>query len=134
MLDRLEAAVAAAHGYTELRQHANTATRLVLRQGAVIANTVEHVAGVSARCHGSGGFGFAAEPDDSDDAMARVMAEARGNAELAARHSAHTNQALPTTAPGRGVWEHRSANAPLPPQARIDLLRRLDARLRRQRC
>jgi len=28
MLDRLEAEVAAAHGYTELRRHANTATRV----------------------------------------------------------------------------------------------------------
>ena len=130
MLDRLEAAVAAARGYTELRQHANTATRVVLRQGSIIANTVERFAGVSARCHDSGGFGFAAEPEESDDAIARVMAEAHGNSDLAARLSAHSNRALPVTEPGRGVWEHRSAHAPLPPQARVDLLRRLDAGLR----
>ena len=130
MLDRLEAAVAAARGYTELRQHANTATHVALRQSAIIANTVDHVAGVSARCHGGGGFGFAAEPNASDDAIARVMAEARANSDLAGRHAAHANEALPTTEPGRGVWQHRSSNAPLPPHARIDLLRRLDAGLR----
>jgi hypothetical protein len=45
MLDRLEAAIIGTPGYTELRWHANTSTRVALRQGSVIANEAHRVAG-----------------------------------------------------------------------------------------
>lgn len=130
MLERLEAAVGGARGYTELRQHTNTTARVALRQGTIIATTSDRISGISARCHGGGGFGFAAEPGESDEAIARVLAEARANADMAARRSARSDQPLPASPPGRGVWEHPARHPPRPTRVRVDLLRRLDAGLR----
>jgi hypothetical protein len=50
MLDRLQRHAQQLDGYTELRWHANHATRLAMRKGALLQNSQSREGGVSARC------------------------------------------------------------------------------------
>ena len=50
MLDRLQRHAQQLDGYTELRWHANRATRLAMRKGALLQNSQSREGGVSARC------------------------------------------------------------------------------------
>jgi len=113
MLDRLERIVGAAPGYAELRLHRNVSRTLFMRKGALIQNSSATLAGASARCHALGTFGFASLPDESDAALERVLAEARDNADLIGRRVAYSDQPLPRTAPGTGVWDYRLLHAEL---------------------
>jgi len=130
MLDRLERIAGAAGGYAELRLHRNTSRVVVMRQSAVIENRSTSLAGASARCHALGTFGFASVPGEDDAALARVLGEARANADALGRHAAYTDRPLPKTAPGTGVYDYRTRRARLPALARLDLLKSLDARIR----
>jgi TldD protein len=130
MLDRLERIVAAAPGYAELRLHRNVSRNLFMRRGSLLQNNSATLAGASARCHALGTFGFAALPDESDAALARVLAEARENADLIGRRAAYSDQPLPKTAPGEGVYDYRTKKARLGAGARIELLKRLDDYIR----
>ncbi len=132
MLDRLERIVGTAPGYAELRLHRNTSRSVMMRQSAVIENSSATLAGGSARCHALGSFGFAAVPAEDDAALARVLREARDNADALGRHAAYTDRPLPKTPRGDGVYDYRSKRAKLPAADRLDLLRRLDAHIRAQ--
>jgi TldD protein len=56
MLDRLQRHAQQLDGYTELRWHANRATRLAMRKSALLQNSQSREGGVSARRYRSGAF------------------------------------------------------------------------------
>jgi TldD protein len=130
MLDRLERIVGAAPGYAELRLHRNTTRNLSMRQGTVIDNSSSTISGGSARCYALGTFGFASAPADDDAALARVLREARGNADTLGSHAAYTDRPLPRTPRGEGIYDYRTKRAKLPPAARVEILKKLDAHIR----
>lgn len=130
MLARLERIVAAAPGYAELRLHRNVSRQLFMRHGTLLQNSSATLAGASARCHALGTFGFASLPDESDAALERVLGEARENADLIGRRAAYSDQPLPRTAPGEGVYDYRTRKTRLGADARVDLLKRLDDYIR----
>jgi TldD protein len=126
MLDRLQRHAQQLDGYTELRWHANHATRLAMRKGALLQNSQSREGGVSARCYRSGAFGFASRPGDSDAAIVAALAEARANATLYERAVGGSPASLPRTEPGTGIYDYRSRRDPLNAGERTDLLRRLN--------
>lgn len=126
MLDRLESHARQLDGYAELRWHANHATRLTMRKGALLQNSQSTESGVSARCYRSGAFGFASRPGDSDAAIVAALAEARANATLYERAVGGGPAILPRTEPGTGIYDYRSPRDPLSAGERTDLLRRLN--------
>lgn len=130
MLDRLERIVGAAPGYAELRLHRNTTRSVAMRQGAVIDNSSGTLAGSSARCYALGTFGFASAPAEDDAALRRVLREARANADTLGGYAAYTDRPLPQTSRGEGIYDYRTKRAKLPPGARIELLKQLDAHIR----
>jgi len=130
MLDRLERIVSTAPGYAELRLHRNTQRNVSMRQGTVIDNSSSTLAGSAARCYALGTFGFASAPAEDDAALQRVLRAARGNADTLGSHAAYTDRPLPKTPRGEGVHDHRTKRAKLPPAARIELLKQLDAQIR----
>ncbi len=130
MLDRLGRIVGSAPGYAELRLHRNTMRNLYMRKGDVLDNSSSILSGASARCYALGSFGFASVPAEDDAALARVLGEARGNADTLGRHAAYTDRPLPKTARGEGVYDYRTKRAKLPTSARVDILKRLDDHIR----
>ncbi len=127
MLDRLERIVATAPGYAELRLHRNISRRLFMRRGTLIENASATLAGGSARCHALGTFGFTSLPAEDDAALERVLRDARANADQLGRRAAYSDQPLPATPRGEGVWDYRTKRPKLGAAARVDLLKRLDA-------
>ena len=130
MLERLERIVGAASGYAELRLHRNTTRRMFMRRGNLIENSRSTLAGCSARCHALGAFGFASLPAEDDGALERVLADAGANADLIGRRAGHSDQPLPETAPGAGIYDYRTTKARIGAARRVDLLKRLDGYIR----
>jgi TldD protein len=130
MLDRLERIVGTAPGYAELRLHRNTSRHVFMRKGTVLENGTTTLAGSSARCYALGTFGFASAPAEDDAALARVLREARGNADTLGSHAAYTDRPLPRTPRGEGIYDYRTQRPKLPAAARIELLKALDAHIR----
>jgi TldD protein len=126
MLDRLERFVAAERGYTELRLHRNSSRRLVMRRGSLIENSSTTLAGCSARCHALGTFGFSSVPAEDDQAIERVLSDARANADLVGRRAGHSDRPLPQTAPGEGIYDYSTAKPRIGVEPRIELVKRLD--------
>src|SRR5262245_4251834 len=126
MLERLQRLVAAERGYAELRLHRNLTRRVAMRRGALIQNVSSTLAGVSARCHAFGTFGFASLPAEDDAALEKVLAEARANADLIGRRAGHTDRPLPRPAPGDDRHDYRTAKPKVGAAPRIDLLNRLN--------
>ena len=130
MLERLERIVGGAPGYAELRLHRNTTRRMFMRRGNLIENSRSILAGCSARCHAHGTFGFASLPAEDDGALERVLADAGANADLIGRRAGHSDQPLPETSPGAGIYDYRTTKAKLGAARRVDLLKRLDGYIR----
>jgi TldD protein len=122
MLERLQRHAQQLDGYTELRWHANHATRLAMRKGTLLQNSKSREGGVSARCYRSGAFGFASRPGDRDAAIAAALADARANATLYERAVGGSPASLPRTEPGTGIYDYRSRRDPLSAGERTDLL------------
>jgi TldD protein len=129
MLDRLMAHTRNLSGTTELRWHANHASRLFMRKGTLLENTKSQSAGTSARVYRDGVFGFAALPQDDDAAIEANLAAAADNAALVQRPGAAA-LALPLTAPGQGSYDYRTKQKLLSANERVDVLRRLDAMIK----
>ena len=81
--------------YTELRLQENTKQVIQFLNGDVTTNNLERVSGSSARVCEQGQWGFASAPDIGDDAIAKVLNEARQNAEFLARRQGDRKHQLP---------------------------------------
>lgn len=126
MLDRLVARAARLPAYGELRWHANHSLRIMMRKGVLLANGGSRDSGLSARLYGGGAFGFAAAPADDEAALDAVIAAAADNAEFAGGGATGPL----ATAAGSGIFDYRSARAPLSAQERVEIVRGLDAAIR----
>jgi TldD protein len=127
MLERLERHIGTDSRFLELRLHRNHSRRSAMRRGSVIENSASSHAGVSARSHAFGTFGFSSLPAEDDRAIADAIAEARANADLIGRRAGYTDRPLPAAAPGQGVYDYRAQKSKLPRAVRLDLLAEIDA-------
>ncbi len=75
--------------------------------------------------------GFAANPQDDDEAVIAAIAQAKQNAALGARAGAAATLAQPE-ALGDGAFDYRSSKPALTAHERVDILRRLDEAIRAQ--
>src|SRR6478609_3555481 len=81
--------------YLETRHHELRRRRVLMVNGSVTTNSQTAEAGVSARVHDQGYWGFAASSDLAGDALQRVTATARRNAATMGRFGARDAGALP---------------------------------------
>ena len=81
--------------YTELRLQENIRQVIQFLNGDVTTNNRETVSGSSARVCKKGQWGFASSPDISDEAINKVLQEARRNAEFLARRQGDDYHQLP---------------------------------------
>jgi len=81
--------------YLETRHHELRRRRVLMVNGSVMTNSQTAEAGVSARVHDQGYWGFAASSDLAGDALQRVTATARRNAATMGRFGARDGGALP---------------------------------------
>jgi len=125
MLDRLTAKLRDAAAYTELRWHANHSIDLAMRKGTLLSNARSQNQGVSARIYRNGVFGFSAIAGDQDSMIETAILQANENAALLERPGEAL--ILPATTPGKGIFDYRRKDGPLPVNDRIDILRRLDS-------
>ncbi|HET6795329.1 MAG TPA: TldD/PmbA family protein [Acidimicrobiales bacterium] len=131
MLEQLERHAEHLQPYTELRLHTNHESHVSMVGGTIVANRATTVSGVSARSYQDGSFGFSSLPTLSDDAVPAVLAQAAANADLVSRRPRRSGGDLPEAGAGRGVFDHRSGRAPMTPAEQIDVVRAVDAYMRR---
>src|SRR4029077_19554875 len=65
-------------------------------------------------------------PAEDDQAIERVLSEARTNADLVGRRAGHSDRPLPQTSPGAGIYDYSTVQPRLGVEPRIDLVKRLD--------
>lgn len=131
MLDQLDRYGDRLRPYTELRLHSNYEAVVSLVGGNLVVNRATTISGVSARAYQDGAFGFASLPSLSDDAIPAVMDEAAHHAGLVQRLAPRREGDLPESGAGRGQFDHRSGRAPLTSAEQVDLVRAIDAYVRR---
>ncbi len=127
MLDTLYGHAGALPDYSELRLHRNHSTRLAMRKGSLISNHDETNAGVSARCHKGGLFGFASMPGQNKSDIDRVLRAAQVNASLDGARTRKDKSDLPHTPAGVGEFDYRSDAPALCAADRVDIVRDIDA-------
>ncbi|MDY6933094.1 MAG: TldD/PmbA family protein [Spirochaetota bacterium] len=66
--------------YTELRVQENRSLRIAMIDGNIVQNSKASISGVSARVYNDGSWGFASNPNITDDAVKRVVTKATDNA------------------------------------------------------
>lgn len=130
MLDQLERYSQRLAPYSELRLHTNYEAVVSMVGGTVVVNKATTASGVSARSYQDGAFGFASLPTLSDDAIPAVLAQAAENAALLGRARRGEGD-LPEAGAGAGSFDHRSGKALLSASEQLDVVRAVDAYLRR---
>ncbi|QGM44760.1 TldD/PmbA family protein [Methylocystis heyeri] len=113
----------------ELRRHVNSSSRIAMRKGVLLSNGQSRDGGISARVYRNGVYGFAAAPQDDDDAIRAAIAAAEDNADSVGRADAG-GAPLAASALGEGVYDYRSARPSTTPAGRVEILRSLDAAIR----
>ncbi len=98
--------------YTELRLQENTRQIIQLLNGDVTTNNRERVSGSSARVCQHGQWGFASTPHINKQAIAKVLTEARQNAEFLAKRQGDTRHQLPLSSFSRS--DDLSSSQPAP--------------------
>ena len=110
-------------GYTETRHHELRKTRILMIDGSLTSNARTCEAGISARVHDRGYWGFAAVPGAADGQL--VLDRAHANARAMARFGTHTGASLPQ---GSYRGEHVFHGKPaLSPQENLERLSALNA-------
>jgi len=103
-----------------------------MRKGVLLANGQSRDGGVSARLFDKGVYGFAATPRDDDAAIGAVIAAARDNATNVTTRPRRRPITPAASAPGEGVFDHRSRKSAASPAERVAILARLDVAMRQK--
>jgi len=115
-------------GYTETRHHELRKTRILMIDGSLSSNARTCEAGVSARVHDRGYWGFAAVPGAADSQI--VLDRARANAQAMSRFGARSSAPLPQGSyRGEHVFQGR---APISPKENLERLSALNAYCRQR--
>jgi TldD protein len=130
MLDQLERYAPHLEPYTELRVHINHTKNVQMMGGSVVTNSAASRGGVSSRSYDDGAFGFASFPSTSDDVIPGALQAAAENAALLGRRSRVGKGDLPEGTAGTGIYDYRSAKAPLTDAEQLEAVRAIDAYLR----
>ena len=131
MLDQLERHAPYLQPYTELRLHTNHTKTVQMIGGSIVTNSASSRGGVSARSYDDGAFGFASFPSLSDDAVPGTLEAAAENAAILQRRTRRSRGDLPEGGIGTGIFDYRSAKAPLTDAEQLDAIRAIDAYLRK---
>lgn len=130
MLDRIAAMAGRLKGPGEVRWHANSALQVSMRKGVLLANGASKTGGVSARVFDSGVYGFAAAPEETDDAILGVIGAATDNASSVGALTKRARPAPAASIIGGGVYDYRSTKPASTAEDRVSLLATLDAAIR----
>ena len=123
-------AIRAARDYTELRTQSNRQHLTRIADGEWVEDRRSATSGASVRVRRDGRWGFAASPDTDADALNALCESARDNARFLASHHPASNCTLPrSSACGERKFVLPASEAT--GAERVEILRELDARLRR---
>jgi TldD protein len=132
MFDRLAALVGQFESPGELRWHVNASSQVAMRKGVLLANGQSRDGGVSARVYRDGLYGFAASPQDDDEAIRAAITTAADNAASFSANASGGARCLAASMLGEGVYDYHSAKPQSTPGDRIAILRSLDSTIRQK--
>ncbi|MCL2080882.1 MAG: TldD/PmbA family protein [Oscillospiraceae bacterium] len=119
--------------YTEIRQHENAMTRIILLNGDITTNTRAVEGGVSSRVRKNGVWGLAAGPDMTKEGVERVVRAAADNAAKLGSVAAREQKGVWPSRPGTASHDFRTKKPKLPPKEVIDLIKEADNYVK-ERC